>query len=162
MFSKIYLSGLAVAFVAMSFLTLYAYSWLGSIGNPADALAGYEFYAGLSSTLLWVSTAFLLIAANIILWNSRRGWAMWTSFAYFSFFVIAHYFWLERALHNFKNSDGFFSQPLLGVFLILIFGAIVFFNQYLNLRLNGKMYPPKEDELDPVMNGETEANEKDA
>jgi|SRR5437868_7068102 hypothetical protein len=151
MWNKIYFAVLTAAVLAMSFFTIYAHSWLGSIGNPGDALAGYDFYAGLGSTFLWISTAVLLILANVILWNTRRGWALWASLAYFSIFVILRAFWLERARHNFQNSDSFFFTPLVGVILIIAAGAIVFFNQFVNLRLNEKMYPPKTVEEDSVI-----------
>ncbi len=161
MWNKIYLAVLAVAVVTMSFFVFYSHSWFGSIGNPKDALAGFEYYAGLGSTFLWISTAILLILANIILWNSRRAWAMWTSFAYFAFFIILRYFWLEKARYNFQNSDSFFLTPIFGVILIVALGAIVFFNQFMSLRLNEKMYPPIETEADLQNVEEEPANEKD-
>ena len=161
MWNKIYLAVLAVAVVAMSFFVVYSHSWFGSIGSPKDALEGFEYYAGLGSTFLWISTAVLLILANIILWNSRRAWAMWTSFAYFAVFIILRYFWLEKASYNFQKSDSFFLTPIFGVILIVAFGALVFANQFLNLRLSEKMYPPKVSEPD-LQNEEAEtSNEKD-
>lgn len=156
MLSKIYLAVLAVAVLVMCFFIFYANSWFGSIGDPRDALAGYDFYAGLSSTVLWISTAVLLILANIILWNTRLGWAMWTTFAFFAVFVVLRTFWLEKARYNFQNSDAFFFTPFVGVMLIIGFGAVVFFNQFLNLRLNEKMYPPSP----PEENLETVEEEK--
>jgi len=161
MWNKIYLAVLAVAVVAMSFFVLYSHSWLGSIGNPKDALEGFEYYAGLGSTFLWISTAILLILANIILWNSRRAWAMWASFAYFAFFIILRYFWLEKASYNFQKSDSFFLTPIFGVILIVAFGAVVFVNQFLNLRLNEKMYPPRAPETVSENEEEKTSNEKD-
>jgi uncharacterized membrane protein SirB2 len=162
MWNKIYLAVLAVAIVAMSFFIIYSHSWLGSIGNPKDALEGFEYYAGLGSTFLWISTAILLILANVILWYSRRAWAMWASFAYFAIFIVLRYFWLEKASYNFQKSDSFFLTPIFGVILIVAFGAIVFANQFLNLRLNEKMYPAKEPLAD-LPNDEVEqiSNEKD-
>jgi hypothetical protein len=162
MWNKIYLAVLAVAVVAMSFFIIYSHSWFGSIGDPKLALAGFEYYAGLGSMFLWVSTAILLIIANIILWNSRRAWAIWTSFGYFAVFVILRFFWLEKARYNFQNSDGFFFDAIFGAILIIAFGAIVFFNQFLNLRLSEKMYPPNAIETD-LQNVEDQeiANKKD-
>lgn len=144
MWNKIYFAVLFAALPVMSFFMLYAYSWLQSIGSPADAFAGYQYYAGLSSTFLWLSTAVLLILANVLLWNTRRAWALWVTFVYFSVFVILRTFWLEKARYNFQQSDSFFFTPFVGVILIIAFGAIVFFNQFLNLRLHEKMYPPRE------------------
>lgn len=70
---------------------------------------------------------------------------MWTTFAFFAVFVILRTFWLEKARYNFQNSDSLFFTPLVGVILIIVAGAFVFFNQFLNLRLSEKMYPPKVD-----------------
>src|SRR5215213_5772016 len=129
MWNKIFFAVLAVAVVVMCFFTFYANSWLGSIGSPKDALEGYQYYAGLSSMFLWISSAVLLILANVILWNTRRGWAMWTTLAYFAVFVILRCFWLEKARYNFQNSDSFFFTPIIGVILIIGAGAVIFFNQ---------------------------------
>src|SRR5215207_3038831 len=145
MWNKIYLAVLAVAFLAMCFFTFYANSWLGSIGSPKDALQGYEYYAGLGSIFLSISSVVLLILANVILWNTRRGWAMWTTLGYFAIFVIIRAFWLEKARYNFQNPDSlFFTPALIGAILIIVAGIIIFFNQLLNLRLQEKMYPPPE------------------
>src|SRR5205809_4376915 len=108
MWNKIYFVVLAVAFLVMCFLTFYANSWLGSIGNPKDALEGYYYYAGLGSTFLWISSAVLLILANVILWTTQRGWATWTTLTFFAIFVILRAFWLEKARYNFQNSDTLF------------------------------------------------------
>ena len=144
MWNKIYFAVLAAAALAMCFFTFYAVSWFGSIGSPKDALAGYEYYAGIGTAFLSISSVILLVLANVILWNSRRGWAMWATLAYFAIFVILRTFWLEKARYNFQNSDSFFFTPIIGVILIIAAGAIVFFNQLINLRLQVKMYPPQE------------------
>jgi hypothetical protein len=159
MWNKIYLAVLAVAVVVMSFFIIYSHSWFGSIDNPKNVLEGFEYYAGLGSTFLWISTAVLLILANIILWNSRRAWAMWTSFAYFAIFILLRDIWLAKASYNFQKSDSFFITPVVGVILIIAFGTIVFFNQFVNLRLNEKMYPMKASE--PDLSNEELSNEKD-
>jgi len=145
MWNKIYLGVLAAAVLVMCFLTFYSYSWLGSIGNPADAIAGYDYYARLGTIFLSISSVILLILANVILWNSRRGWALWTTLAYLAIFVILRTFWVEKARYNFQYPDSlFFTPALVGAILIIIAGIIVFFNQLVNLRLNEKMYPPPE------------------
>lgn len=142
MWSKIYLAVLAAAVLVMCFFTFYANSWLGSIGNPNDAIAGYDYYARLSSTFLSVSFIILLILANIILWNTRRSWALWASLGYFTLFVILRVFWLEKSRYAFQNPDGlFFTPAIIGAGLIIAAGAFVFFNQLLNLRLHERMYP---------------------
>jgi hypothetical protein len=145
MWNKIYFAVLAAASLAMCFFTFYANSWLGSIGSPKDAIEGYEFYAGIGSVFLSVSAGVLLILANVILWNTRRGWAMWTTLAYFAIFVLLRAFWLEKARYNFQYPDSlFFTPALVGAVLIIAAGVIVFFNQLLNLRFHEKMYPPSE------------------
>ena len=137
MWNKIYFALFAVAVVVMCFFTFYAISWLGSIGSPQDALAGYEYYSGLGSAFLWISAIVLLILANVILWNTRRGWALWTTLGYFSIFVILRAFWLEKARYNFQYPESlFFTPAIVGAILIIAAGAIVFFNQLINLRLN--------------------------
>jgi len=145
MWNKIYLAVLAAAFLVMCFFTFYANSWLGSIGNPKDAIEGYEHYAGIGSLSLSISSVILLILANVILWNTRRGWALWTTLAYFAIFVILRSFWLEKSRYSLQYPDSsFFTPALVGAGVIIAAGAVVFFNQLLNLRLNEKMYPPLE------------------
>lgn len=148
MWNKIYFAVMAAAVVAMCFFTFYANSWFGSIGKPQTALEGYEYYAGLGSITLWISTTVLLILANVILWNTRRSWAMWTTLAYFAIFVVLRSFWLEKMRYNFQNSDSLFFTPIVGVILVIAAGAFIFFNQLLNLRLNEKMYPVKTDDVE--------------
>ncbi len=150
MWNKIYLALLAVAFIVMCFFTFYANSWFGSIGNPKATLEGYYHYAGWGATILGVSSLILLVIANVIFWNTRRAWAMWTTFAYFTIFVILRTFWLEKMRYNFEKSDSLFFTPVVGVILIVAVGAIVFFNQFINLRLNEKMYPSTVSEADSL------------
>ncbi len=151
MWNKIYLAVLAVAIVVMCFLTLYSHSWLGSIGAPKTTSEFYEFWIGWNSVFLWLSSLVLLILANILLWKTRRAWALWTTFLYFALFSVTRYFWLEPSFFAFKKANGLWQgelslSPFLGVILIVIAVVIVFFNQFLNLRLNERMYPPKENE----------------
>lgn len=161
MWNKIYLAVFAVALVVMGFFTFYAISWLGSIGDPKHAFVGYEYYASLAWTFLWLSTIILLILANLLLWQTRRAWAMWASFGFFAVFILLRYFWLEPAFFSFqklnKFTDSSFSlSPFFGVLLVIVAGIIVFFNQYLNLRLNEKMHPSKDIE------GESEVVEEES
>ncbi len=151
MWNKIYLAVFAVALVVMSFLTFYSHSWLGSIGDPKITKEFYEFYAGLSSTFYWVSSLTLLILANVLLWKTRRGWALWTTLGFFTVFTIVQYFWLGQSFFAFKKSNGlwqgeFSLTPFVGVVLIIIAAGIFFFNHFLNLRLRERMHPAKEAE----------------
>ena len=83
MWNKIYPAVLAVAVVAMGFLSFYSHSWLGSIGNPNTTREFYEFYSGLFLVFLLFSSLILLSLANVLLWKTRHGWAMWTTFLFF-------------------------------------------------------------------------------
>lgn len=153
MWSKIYFIALGVSLVLVSFFTFYSYSWLGSIGNPKDAAEGFMHYLQLAGAALWIFTFILLILANILLWMTRRGWALWTSFGFFSFFTLLRYLWLENAFLGFQkvkflSDSGFSFRPFIGVMLVICAGVIIFLNHYLNLRLNTKMYPPPETEKD--------------
>ena len=151
MWNKIYLAVLAVALVVMSFLTFYSHSWLGSIGDPKITKEFYEFYAGLSSTFFWLSSFVLLILANVLLWKTRRGWALWATLGFFTVFTIARYFWLEQAFFAFKKDKGlwqgeFLLSPFIGVIIIIVAAVIFFFNHFLNLRLKERLSPAKEAE----------------
>ena len=151
MWSKIYLAVLAAAFLVMCFFTFYANSWLGSIGNPIDAIAGYDYYARLSTIGLSISFVALLILANIILWNTRRSWALWTTLGFFALFVLIRTFWLEKSRYSFQYPDSlFFTPAIVGAVLIIAAGAVVFFNQLLNLRLHERMYPTPTETTDNI------------
>lgn len=147
MWSKLYLALLGLSLVVMAFLTYYSWSWLQSIGIPAGAIAGYEYHSGFAWTALWLSTTVLLLLGNAVLWASGRAWAMWTTFLYFAVLVVVKFFWLDEALFHFKKSnnflDGSFSVgPFFAVILIALVAVIVFFDQFVVVRLYRKMYPP--------------------
>jgi hypothetical protein len=146
MLIKIYIALLALSILIIGFFTLYSWSWLGSIGSPARAVAGYEYYAGLSWPILWLSASLLLVLANSILWVTGRVWPMWTTLIYFQIFVLLKAFWLDPALLAFQNASGMTNEtftigPLLAAILIIIAAAIVFFDQFLLIRLKEKTFP---------------------
>jgi hypothetical protein len=146
MLIKIYIALLALSVLIMGFFTLYSWSWLSSIGSPAGAIAGYEYYAAISWPVLWLTASILLILANSILWVTGRVWPMWTSLIYFQVFVILRAFWLDPALLAFQNASGltdrsFTVAPLLAAIIILMAAAIVFFDQFLIIRLKQKTFP---------------------
>lgn len=154
MWNKIYLAALALVILSIAFLNYLAFSWLRSIGDPTVAAGNHLFYSGNGWTFLWVSSVILLILANIVLWKTRRAWAIWATFAYFAVFVILKYFWLDRTFAEFLRSNNFAETPFWGgpfvaVVLVVIFGAIVFFDQFLLVRMNEKMYPPPVDPATP-------------
>lgn len=145
MWNKIYAASLVGASIVMILLSYFAYDWLHSIGSPRTALGQYAFYSAASWTFLWVSAAALLAIANVILWSFRSAWAMWATLAYFIVFLALRLFWLDRAAASFltenRLSDG---GPAIGGFfaavLAILAAAIVYFNQFLVLRMNERMY----------------------
>lgn len=84
---------------------------------------------------------------------------MWVTLAYFAVFVLVKYFWLERSFADFLRSNNFadtpvWGGPFLAVVLCIIFGAIVFFDQFLIVRLSDKMYPPPVEAETPENNAD--------
>ncbi|MCD9187494.1 MAG: hypothetical protein LUM44_13745 [Pyrinomonadaceae bacterium] len=146
MWTKIYLIALAIAIIPTVLLTYYSYSWLKSIGAPLDSAANFEYFSNISVNYLWISTLILLILGNILLWKTRKSWALWATLGYFSVFVIAKYFWLDVAFSQFRQIKGLPETGIavgvfMGVFYCLFFAIIIFFDQFIVLRMNGKMYP---------------------
>lgn len=145
MWSKIYLAALGLAVAVMVFFTFYSWSWLQSIGDPRAAVTGYEYHAGLAWPILWITAIVLLALGNAVLWATSRGWAMWLTFSYFAVFVIVRFFWLENLDLSYRKSNGladatFSIGPFIGALMIIVVGAIVFFDQFLVLRMYRKMY----------------------
>ena len=149
MWNKIYLIALAVLILPMVFLTYYSWSWLQSIGSPQNVVLSYDYWSNFSWSYLWISTVILLILANVLLWQTRRAWALWTTFFYFTIFIFVRYFWLDQSFFQYKKDNnlwqGEFSiAPLFGVLLCVVAAVIVFFNQFLIKRLQDKMNPATE------------------
>lgn len=149
MFSKIYLAALGLSIAVMAFLTYYSWSWLQSIGQPAAAVAGYEYHSNLAWIALWITSIILLLLGNAVLWTTRSAWAMWLTFVFFSIFVVARFFALEFAFIEFQmrtepSESGTLTGPFLAVLLIVIMAAIVFFDQFIVIRLRAKTYPETE------------------
>jgi hypothetical protein len=146
MLSKVYIALLAIFTAIMVFFTYYSWSWLDSIGSPTAAIAGYEFHSSSSWTVLWLSAAGLLLLANSILWVTGRIWSMWATFTYFSLFVVIKAFWLDPASLFFMASAGMTDQtftvgPIMATILIIVAASIVFFDQFLLIRLREKTFP---------------------
>jgi hypothetical protein len=152
MLNKIYLVAFVVLLLPMAFLTYYAGSWLHSIGSPESVVKAYDDYSGLGFIVLWASFIILLIIGNIILWNTRKGWAVWLSFLYFAVFVFLRYWWLEGdyldyARRHALTDSNFSVGPLVAAILVVGVGMFIFFDQFVVLRLSEKMHPtvePKE------------------
>ena len=146
MFSKIYLAVLSAAVIVMVFFTYYSWSWLQSIGLPLAAVEGYAYHESLAWMALWLFAVILLLLGNAVLWTSSRSWEMWTTFVYFSVFVIIRYFWLDQAYFQFKKANGMFDgsfsiAPIMAVILIVLMAIIVFFDTFLVTRLRAKTFP---------------------
>ncbi|HEX8289443.1 MAG TPA: hypothetical protein VF556_15685 [Pyrinomonadaceae bacterium] len=148
MWSKIYLLTFAVLLLPMLFLSYSSWSWLQSVSAPQAVAANYQYFSSFSWSYLWISTIILLIIGNVLLWTTRRAWALWMTFLYFAFFIIVRYFWLEQSFFQYRQDrglagDGLSIQPLIGVVLCALAAVIVFFDQYLIKRLLDKMHPEK-------------------
>lgn len=153
MFSKIFLAVLAIAVLVMAFFTYYSWSWLQSIGSPQAAIDGYQYNAGMAWLILWVFAAILLALGNAVLWTSKRSWALWATFLYFSTFIVVRYFWLERTFSDFENRragiENLSIAPIIAVSLIVLYAIIVFFNVFLVIRLQAKTHPVAEEQSEP-------------
>lgn len=170
MWSKIYLAVLGLSVTLMAFFTLYSWSWLKSIGQPAAAAAGYEFHSGLAWPTLWITAAVLLMLGNAVLWVDRRAWAVWATFAYFAVAVGIKYFWLDQAALDFKKSSGladggFSPAPFFAVLMIVFTAFVAFADQFLVTRMRLKTYeqPATEPDAEPVEESiETESSKTPA
>lgn len=146
MFSKIYFIVFAVFFLAESILTCYLCGWLSSIDDPRAVVSNYEYYSYLSGTFLWISTLILLVLANVHLWKTRKLWAFWTTFVYFATFIVLYTFWLDRSFIEFKREKGllvgnYSLSPFLGVGLCIGAAFVVFFNQFVAIKMRDRMFP---------------------
>lgn len=149
MWNKIYLIVLAAAILAMGVLLYLPYSWLQSITAPKDVQEHYSFYSHISWIFLLVSSIALLLLGNVVLWITRKSWALWVSLSYFAVFMAAYTFWLETSFFKYKQSNNLETgliawSPLYGVVLIALAAVIVFFNQYLVKRAQNKMFPSEQ------------------
>lgn len=149
MLNKIFLAVLAAASLAMMILLYLSYDWLQSVTAPKDVVESYRYYANVGWVFLLISALLLLVVGNVVLWTTRRAWAMWAALAYFAVFMILHTFWLENSFFRYQQAnnldDSLFSwSPLVGVFLIVFAAIIVFFNQYLVKRMRDKTLPATE------------------
>lgn len=144
MWIKIYLGALAVAVIVTGFFTFYSHSWLGSIGKPETVVSSYEYYSNLAWSAIWIFSIILLITANFVLWHTRKIWAMWTTFGFFAVFVLLQTFLLASLFTHYKVSNNLsessvFFTPFLGIIFCILIAIIVYFNQFLLLRVLEKM-----------------------
>jgi hypothetical protein len=145
MWTKVYLATAIVFIFVLGFVTYYSASWLGSITAPADAYAGYEYFRGLAWWTLWITSAILLILANIILARAGRGWALWTTLGYFVVFVLVIGFLLPISSIGFLRDKGFapetsaYLSPFLAVGLCVGFAGLVYVNRLLVTRMRNRI-----------------------
>jgi hypothetical protein len=164
MWNKIYLIAFAVFLLLMSVLTYISSDWLGSITDPRSVVSNYEYYSRLSGNFLWISALILLVLANVLFWKTRQAWAFWTTLLYFAFFIVLHTFWLDRSFIEYKRTNGLLLSnitlsPFLGVGLCLGAAFIVFFNQFVAMRMHDKMYA-KEEAVEHLPENEKPNDEK--
>ncbi len=146
MWNKIFIGTIAFFSILVSFFTYYSWSWLQSIGSPPAAIEGYAYNSSLGWTSFWIGTIILLIIANIVLLKTEKAWALWATFGFFALFVIAKYFWVGLTAIEFERENslpvsGSILGPFLAVILCLIFGAFVYADQLLAVKLLRRIYP---------------------
>lgn len=169
MWNKIFFGLLGLGTVVSIFFAYYAHSWLQSIGAPAAALDGFYYNSGLGWVTVLISSLALLIVANVVLWLQRHAWAAWTTLLYFAVFTVLWYFWLLPSAREFAFSSNIQTPtssltPLSGVVFCLAAAALVYFDQFLVVRLAARMHPAMEPVEDgapsPQPNIEDEEREK--
>ncbi|MBA2380409.1 MAG: hypothetical protein H0V76_12625 [Blastocatellia bacterium] len=154
MWNKIFLTTLAIFATILAFFMYYAWSWLRSIGNPADAYQGFEFWSALGWAGLWIATLILLLNANLVFAKTERPWAFWATFGFFAFFITVKFFWLGAAAVDFQRAHQIdpgsaILGPFLAVFICIGFAGVVFANHYVAERSRLKIYPPEPTFEDP-------------
>ncbi len=152
MWNKVYLALLGLSVIAVGFFVYYSWTWLQSIGDPRAAIAGFEYHSGISSTLLWITTFILLIAANFSFAKTGKPWALWITFVFFSVFVLIKFFWLSLSENTFRiENDLAQGNSLIGpIFAVLLcagLGILIFANHLLAVRILDRIYPKPESDL---------------
>lgn len=165
MLRNIYLAVLALSAAVCAFFIYYGQTWLASIGDPRTAYEGFEYHHSLAGMALWIAAGVLLLLANIILLTTRSAWAMWTTFAFFAVFTLVRYFWTGPAGFGFHKSFDpaaatYNFSVFLGVFLIIGAALVVYFDQFVVVRLLRKMYgAPEEEKPDTEPESDTSTEE---
>jgi hypothetical protein len=158
MFTKIYLALLGISILVILTITFLCYSQLQSMGfAPTQIVEYFESYDGFYKTALWISSIALLILGNVILWMSKKSWALWVTFVYFAAFILLDMWWLGDLLVAYKKQNNLLSGSFQfgGIFaalMVVIVGIGIFFNQFIVLRLHEKMFnkPVEETEIVPT------------
>lgn len=149
MWNRVYITALAAFTLILASITYYSWSWLRSIGSPTAAIAGFDTSDAIGWTFLWLTTVVLLVIANFVLARTLRAWALWTTFLYFGVFVVIKYFWLSVSATSFLrandlDSGSYILGPFLALMLCVGFGAVVFLDQLVLVKISNRIYPPKD------------------
>ncbi len=137
MWTKVYIACSLVFLFVLGFVVYYSASWLGSITVPADAFAGYEYFRSLAWYILWITTAILLILANIHLIRTSQSWTLWSTVGYFCLFVLSIGFLLPIISITFLRDNGFapeltaYLSPFLAIALCAGFAGLVYADSFL-------------------------------
>ncbi len=157
MINKIFLALFGVEILTMATLTLLANSQLKSHGfAPAQIVQNFSYYENWHWLTLWISSIILLILANVILWTSRKSWALWLTFLFFVGFILVNTWWLTENVANYQKDNYLDTAGLLskngifGVILGVAAGIGIFFNQFIVLRLRDKMFEKPTEQVETV------------
>ena len=146
MWNKIYSLLLIVSVVVISIIAFLDYFNLQSKGfSTATIAASYDSYANTYWVFLGISFLVLLAVGNVILWLFRNSWALWASFAYFVVFTLIKSFLLDSLLFAYEVEKSLpqsskFASYVVGVLICGAVGAVVFFNQFLVMRMRDKIH----------------------
>lgn len=120
MIKTIYLSILAIAAGVILSTSFYAYSWLGSIGDPSIASEGFAFHSGFAWTFLWISFAALTLLSLFMAWRSGAKWALCVSYFYFLVSIVLLLF-NDSAYARFLDENSINgSETLLNSFFVAV------------------------------------------
>jgi glucan phosphoethanolaminetransferase (alkaline phosphatase superfamily) len=129
MISKIYLIALVLSSATAGFSAYYAKSWLGSIGNPANARDGFLFQSSFGWTFLWISFLLLTLISILMIWQKKAKWAVWVTMAYFLASATILLF-NDMSFKSFLDSNSLESSTTLlnpfyvGIMLVVVFIAL--------------------------------------
>jgi hypothetical protein len=144
MWNKIYLGLLSVAIITMGVMTFWCYNWLGSVDKPETVAANFVNSQSLYQTMLWITSAVLMIVANVLLWTKRSAWALWVTFVFFATFIVVQTWWLNSLSNAYLKANGmesgFVGMGIVGIILCIITAVGVFFNQFIVFRMRDKMF----------------------
>jgi hypothetical protein len=145
MWQKIFLIALAIAALITVVAIYLTHSWLGSLTNPVDVAENYEFLRGWTYMILFFSSIVLFIIANAVLYSQRKAWALWTTFLFFSGFLLLQSWWSDGNFFAFKKANNLWHGETSLVALAAAIGCVVaaavtFFDQAIVLRMRDRIH----------------------